>query len=147
MNKKESFKKLQSQLQENATDEIILEPRLGDKENNIRLDIVSKDDFELLKGIYKKSNENINIENSVNEIKEDFSNQFKDLQSSMNISNKKTITVSEFEKLYSIGEETQRKLRGRTRDPLPYIQLNQRGTVLYDPKKIDKWMENYCKER
>ena len=59
------------------------------------------------------------------------------------ISDKKMITVKDFEMVYSIGEEAQRKLRKRMRDPLPYIQLAERGNVLYNCKEVEKWLENY----
>lgn len=58
---------------------------------------------------------------------------------------KTTITVKEFEKMYSINEEAQRKLRGRYNDPLPFEQATKRGTILYDIKDVDKWRENYKK--
>ncbi len=65
------------------------------------------------------------------------------------ISEKKLITIKEFESLYSIKEEAQRKLRIRhkDRDPLPFIQIVDYGNVLYNVKIIDKWFENYYKER
>ncbi len=59
------------------------------------------------------------------------------------ISQKKLISVKEFENLYSIGEEAQRKLRKRMKDPLPYVQLMERGNVLYECKEVEKWFENY----
>jgi len=58
-------------------------------------------------------------------------------------SKKKLITVKEFEELYSIGEEAQRKLRKRMKDPLPFVQIVERGNVLYDCEEIGKWIENY----
>ena len=63
------------------------------------------------------------------------------------IADKKLINAKEFYTMYTIGEESQRKLRGRRKDPLPYIQLEERGNILYDVKVIDKWMENYEKRR
>ena len=59
------------------------------------------------------------------------------------ISDKKMITVKDFEMVYSIGEEAQRKLRKRIKDPLPFVQINERGNVLYDCKEVEKWFENY----
>ena len=61
------------------------------------------------------------------------------------ISEKKMISVKDFEELYSIGEEAQRKLRKRMRDPLPFVQIVERGSVLYDCIEIGKWLENYKK--
>ena len=59
------------------------------------------------------------------------------------ISEKKMISVKDFEELYSIGEEAQRKLRKRIKDPLPFVQIIERGNVLYDCIDIGKWLENY----
>ena len=73
--------------------------------------------------------------------------QLEEQKQALPISEKKLITVKDFEEVYSIKEETQRKLRGRLNDPLPSTQLIERGNVLYDPKKIEKWLENYHKER
>ena len=66
---------------------------------------------------------------------------------SENILNKKLISVKEFEDVYSIAEETQRKLRGRLKDPLPFVQLIPRGNILYNTNIIDKWIENYMQKR
>ena len=63
------------------------------------------------------------------------------------ISDKKLISVKVFDEIYSIGEETQRLLRGRRKNSLPFVQLTPRGNVLYDVKTIDKWMENFEKRR
>jgi len=70
-----------------------------------------------------------------------------DKLTSSKIANKKLISVKEFEEVYTIGEETQRQLRGRRKDSLPFVQLTPRGNVLYDVKIIDKWMENFEKRR
>lgn len=59
------------------------------------------------------------------------------------ISEKKLITVKEFEELYSIPSDTQSRYRNRFNDPLPYTQLTEKGTIYYNPKEVDKWMENY----
>jgi len=96
--------------------------------------------------------QNINTDdNSINV--DDLKNTFIDeitklkdtLDSSLKITDKKLITVKDFEEIYSIAEETQRKLRGRLpiHDPLPCIQTAKRGNVLYDPNIVDKWVDNY----
>ena len=77
----------------------------------------------------------------------DLADKLKEQANQIPISEKKLITVKDFETLYSIAEETQRKLRGRLNDPLPFTQLTARGTVLYNCKEIDKWLENYKRER
>lgn len=73
----------------------------------------------------------------------DISKKLMEQSSSIPISDKKMITVKDFEELYSISEEAQRKLRKRIKDPLPFIQIIERGNVLYDCKEIGKWFENY----
>ena len=84
---------------------------------------------------------------SLGQIIVDLADKLKEQANQIPISEKKLITVKEFETLYSIAEEAQRKLRGRLNDPLPFTQLTPRGTVLYNCKEIDKWLENYNKER
>lgn len=83
--------------------------------------------------------EMINLTTSLLNIKEQLPSE--------SIADKKLISVKEFEDVYSIAEETQRKLRGRLKDPLPFVQLTPRGNVLYNTKIIDKWMENYMHKR
>ena len=61
------------------------------------------------------------------------------------ISEKKLITVKEFDNVYSISVEQQRILRGRFNDPLPHVQIKDRGNILYNPKEVEKWLENYKK--
>ena len=77
----------------------------------------------------------------------DISKKLMEQSPTIPISEKKKITVKDFELLYSIPEETQSRMRGRHKDPLPYTQFSARGNIYYDPKEIDKWMENYKKER
>jgi len=83
----------------------------------------------------------INLENEVVKLSHEAKKKIEDIP----LSEKKLITVKEFEKLYSIKNEQQRILRGRFNDPLPHIQISARGNVLYDPKIIEKWLENYHK--
>ena len=59
---------------------------------------------------------------------------------------KKLITAKEFEEKYSIPVETQRKLRSRLRDPLPYVQTEPGGTILYNVEYVKKWMESFNNE-
>jgi hypothetical protein len=84
---------------------------------------------------------------SLGQIIVDLAHKLKEQANQIPISEKKLITVKDFETLYSIAEESQRKLRGRLNDPLPFTQLTARGTVLYNCEEIDKWLENYKKER
>ena len=91
--------------------------------------------------------------NSTNELKTkidkleniiiDISKKLMEQSSSISIADKKMITVRDFEELYSISEEAQRKLRKRINDPLPFVQIVEGGNVLYDCNEIGKWLENY----
>ena len=111
------------------------------------LDNVSSQQNKVLNDIQNiDTNDNaINVDELKNTFVEEITKLKDSLESSLKLTNKKLITVKEFEDFYSIGEETQRKLRGRfpKDDPLPCIQTAKRGTVLYDPNVIDKWMDNY----
>lgn len=73
----------------------------------------------------------------------DLSKKLREEETTIPISNKKMITIKEFEEVYSVAEEAQRKLRKRMSDPLPFIQIVERGSVLYDCKEVEKWFENY----
>jgi hypothetical protein len=77
----------------------------------------------------------------------ELSHKLKEREESISLNEKKQITVKDFEKLYSISKESQRKLRKRLSDPLPHTQIENCGNVLYNPKEVDKWFENYKKER
>ena len=86
---------------------------------------------------------------SLGQIIVDLADKLKEQANQIPISEKKLITVKEFERLYSIAEGTQETLRGRRKinDPLPYTQITPRGTILYNCVEVDKWFENYKKER
>lgn len=62
---------------------------------------------------------------------------------------KKYITVKEFEEIYNISSSSQKGLRGRINDPLPFTQkrdLNGKrisgAKIIYDVNEIEKWMDN-----
>jgi hypothetical protein len=76
----------------------------------------------------------------------ELSDKLKATEENIPLTDKKLITVKDFEKLYSISDESQRKLRKRLSDPLPFIQIEKRGNVLYNHKEVDKWFENYTNE-
>jgi len=73
----------------------------------------------------------------------DISKKLMEQATTIPLSNKKMINIKEFEEVYSIAEEAQRKFRKRMNDPLPFIQIVERGSVLYDRKEVEKWFENY----
>lgn len=58
---------------------------------------------------------------------------------------RKLISTKQFTEIYGISTETQKQLRRRDKHPLPYIQVNDTGTIKYKIKTIDKWLENYEK--
>jgi len=152
-------------LTKSQQDNILIEPLFRVDGKQFRFDFMSKSDYNLVKKLVdsintglenqKKITENIDTEftNSNKSDIEDLRNtmlaEMMELKNSFTNSlkrtDKKLITVKDFEEMYSIGEETQRKLRGRfpKDDPLPCIQTAKRGTVLYDPNVVDKWMDNY----
>jgi len=84
---------------------------------------------------------------SLGQIIVDLSHKLQEQARQIPISEKKLITVKDFEELYSIQEETQRILRRKTDDPLPFTQIAARGNIYYNPNEVDKWLENYKKER
>jgi len=159
----EKFNALSDEIKE----DIILEPLFMVDGKRFRFDYISKSDYltlqriinyiesstieqnDIITNLKEKAIEQKDTSSEIDTLKNVFlaeMNKLKDsLDSSLKITDKKLITVKDFEEIYSIGEETQRKLRGRfpKDDPLPCIQTAKRGTVLYDPKVVDKWMDNY----
>ena len=74
-----------------------------------------KEEEELLKNHYA-GNDTANIDKSLAMISQQ-STKLNDIQESSKFGNKKLITVKNFEDVFSIEEETQRKMRGRHKDP------------------------------
>lgn len=58
---------------------------------------------------------------------------------------KKYITVDEFEKIYNISKSSQKNLRGRLTDKLPYHQKVAGGKIVYVVNEVEKWFENQYK--
>jgi hypothetical protein len=159
----EKFNALSDEIKE----DIILEPLFMVDGKRFRFDYISKSDYltleriinyiesstieqnDIITNLKEKAIEQKDTSSEIDTLKNVFlaeMNKLKDsLDSSLKITDKKLITVKDFEEIYSIGEETQRKLRGRfpKDDPLPCIQTAKRGTVLYDIKVVDQWMDNY----
>jgi len=152
-------------LTKSQQDDILIEPFFRVNGKPFRFDFMSKSDYNLVKKLVDSINTGLENQKKITEnIDTDFTDSNKsdieDLRNTMlaemmelknsftnslKRTDKKLITVKDFEEMYSIGEETQRKLRGRfpKDDPLPCIQTAKRGTVLYDPNVVDKWMDNY----
>lgn len=95
------------------------------------LDNVSSQQNKVLNDIENiDTNDNsINVDELKNTFIEEITKLKDSLASSLKLTNKKLITVKEFEDFYSIGEETQRKLRGRfpKDDPLPCTNSKERN--------------------
>ena len=154
-------------LSDDIKEYIILEPFFMVNNKKFRFDYISKSDYltleriinyiesstseqdEIITNLQEEINEKKDTSSEIDNLKNTFlaeMNKLKDsLDSSLKITDKKLITVKDFEDIYSIGEETQRKLRGcfPKDDPLPCIQTAKRGNVLYDPNIVDKWVDNY----
>lgn len=58
---------------------------------------------------------------------------------------KKNITVNEFEKIYNISKSSQRDLRSRLKNPLPYHQKIENGKIVYVVDEVEKWFSNQYK--
>jgi hypothetical protein len=61
------------------------------------------------------------------------------------IQNKKYITVNEFEKMFNVSKSSQRDLRSRLRNPLPYHQKIEGGKIVYVVSEVEKWFSNQYK--
>lgn len=75
----------------------------------------------------------------------ELANKLKKQEEQIPIWKKDYITPKEFELLYGMSEETQRRLRGRHKDKLEAIQLTERGNILYERKDVEKFFENFKK--
>ena len=58
---------------------------------------------------------------------------------------KKYITADEFEKMYNISKSSQKNLRSRLTDKLPYHQKVVGGKIVYVVSEVEKWFENQYK--
>jgi len=58
---------------------------------------------------------------------------------------KKYITADEFEKMYNISKSSQKNLRSRLTDKLPYHQKVVGGKIVYVVNEVEKWFENQYK--
>ena len=97
-----------------------------------------------------ETNHNIDLVNKIESLENiiiDLATKVSDSISNIPISEKKLITIKDFENLYSVNEEAQRKLRKRKMDPIPFEQQKDGSTVFYDIKDVDRWRENYKRNR
>ena len=47
------------------------------------------------------------------------------------------------EREFGITETSQKNFRNRIGNPLPYVQLKERGNILYNRKDIEDWMNQH----
>ncbi len=55
---------------------------------------------------------------------------------------KQFITVQEFSVIYGYSATQQKSLRARLRDPIPFSQKGHGHKVLYERRKVQKWLGN-----
>jgi len=55
------------------------------------------------------------------------------------------LSTKDFEEQFSTSISQQKNLRGRVNNPLPYIQTEDGGKVLYDKEEVLKWFRQYNK--
>ena len=55
---------------------------------------------------------------------------------------KEFITTKEFELLYSYGIESQKCLRGRIQNHIPFIQKSAGSKILYNKENVEKWLKS-----
>lgn len=115
--------------------------------SRVVFDIISKDDLERLHEVYKTNDEALDAEKQTNKILSGMESlleqKLQTISAPQNLANETHITVKQFTQKYKMSEDTQRRHRAKRKDPLPYIQLSDRGNVTYDVKLTDKWYENY----
>lgn len=112
---------------------------------NVELDERIKEAQEIFNFVSKK-NTNLMIELNNLLDKEDKNIEVLKLEERMKeIQVKKFITVKEFEKIYNISSSSQKGLRGRLNDPIPYHQKVQGGKIVYVVEEVEKWFENQYK--
>ncbi|WP_421715355.1 hypothetical protein [Arcobacter arenosus] len=123
-------------------------PQIFSDENfyeNVELDEKIKEAQEVFNFI---SNKNIELMIELNNLldKEDQNIEVLKLEEKMKeIQVKKFITVKDFEKIYNISSSSQKGLRGRLNDPIPYHQKVQGGKIVYVVEEVEKWFENQYK--
>jgi len=129
----------------NDMQDIIIEPRFKLDEKEMTLDYISEDDFKSLSNTFTNIDTKQKNYKDIQSVESNLTQQIKELSNSMQVNNKKLINTQEFAKIYSIPVKKQGELRGRHKDPLPFIQTADNGNILYDVKIVDKWTENYMK--
>jgi hypothetical protein len=137
--------------------DILFEKSVNQPGGKIILGVITRGDLKKLRDEYSSKNKSANLEESVEFMKHSIesllkqqsdqiasiSTKIEELKSPINLSNDTHITVKQFAEKYKISDDSQRALRTRRKDPLPYIQLSEGGNVTYNIKIVDKWYENY----
>ncbi len=139
-----------------------------DEENDEYIDITNKEDYEpflindnfkdeniiqLYKLFNKRLKDNFTLVDKLNNLqsKNDRNQELIEVQKQMmKIQVKKIITTTEFEEIYSISKNSQRNLRSRLYNPLPFRQrVDEKtnkpirgGKITYYQEDVEKWFEN-----
>lgn len=148
MRKKENLDTIIQAIPKEQRDNIIIEARIErPNASSIVFDIISKDDLQRLREVYKTNDEAMDTEQQTNKILSGMEalleQKLKTISAPQNLSDETHITVKQFTQKYKMSDDTQRIHRAKHKDPLPYFQFSDKGNVTYDVKLADKWYENY----
>ena len=94
---------------------------------------------------YKFRVDSIKLEEELLEALRENININKQIRINNNSVEKILISPKEFNDMFGIGIESQKQLRRRLKHPLPYVQINEFGSIKYKIKIVKKWFENYEK--
>ena len=86
------------------------------------------------------SNEEVNFEQIIEKLQSDVDELKKKLGQSI------VINTREFERRYGLSPAQQKSRRGKIKDPLPFICTNGK-TIQYNTDEVEKWLENYEKNK
>jgi len=136
---KQQLNNLISELNNNGKNIIDIAPTFFHKGQLIILDFISKEDNIYLEKVFTAIDKNPNQKLDTVQLKKEAKAEYTAVQVEM-IQAKDRITRKEFQLLYVKSLSWQDQKRGRINDPLPFIKIGK--TVLYEKKKIEKWLKN-----
>jgi hypothetical protein len=148
------FKNIDNNLVDDATDYLIDNDFLIDEVGELVVnDEADKELFRLNDIFEKVENNNHKLLIRLNNLLklEDRDRDIMKLEQQMKkIQVKKYITTSEFEEIYNISKTSQKGLRGRIRDSLPFQQkVDEKtnkpvsgGKITYVVEDVEKWLDN-----
>ena len=87
------------------------------------------------------SNEEVDFEQIIKKLKRDVYELKKKIEQP-----KILINTREFTERYGFSQAQQKSLRGKIRDPLPFVSSNGK-TIHYNTEEVEKWLENYEKRK